>query len=143
MLKKLVYGSVSFSTVSLSLLIGAYGNDFYVQMGALLPIIALFTALARSFDIVTDLSMAWFSDNFRSKYGRRRPFMAAGCIPYGVMFFLFFTPPEGLGSFGISIYYGIFYILFYLGDTVATVPYDALGPELSTDYKVRIVDGSE
>ena len=136
LLQKICYGAVSFSTLSLSLLINAFGIDFYVQLGALLPVISLFTAIARSFDIVTDLSMGWFSDNFRSPYGRRRPFMALGCIPYGLCFFFFFLPPITADSFGISLYFGLFYTAFYLSDTIATVPYDALGPELSTNYKV-------
>lgn len=137
MAKKIAYGSVSFATLSLSLLINAFGSDFYVQIGALLPIISLFTALARSFDIVTDLWMGWFSDNVRTPYGRRRPFMAVGCVPYGVLFFLFFTPPLGLDPIAMSLYFGIAYTLFYLSDTLAQVPYEALGPELSTDYKVH------
>jgi GPH family glycoside/pentoside/hexuronide:cation symporter len=137
MVKKVSYGAVSFATLSLGLLVNAYGYDFYVQLGALLPVLSLFTALARSCDIATDMCMAWFSDNARTPYGRRRPFMALGCIPYGVLFFLFFTPPTTLGPIEVSFYFGIFYILFYLSDTVSTVPYDALGPELTSDYDVR------
>lgn len=135
--KKISYGAVSFATLSLGLLVNAYGYDYYVQLGGLLPVLSLFTALARSFDIGTDMCMAWFSDNARTPYGRRRPFMALGCIPYGVFFFMFFMPPAGLGPIEVSFYFGIFYIIFYLSDTVSTVPYDALGAELSTDYNVR------
>lgn len=134
--KKIAYGAVSFATLALTIQIRTYGTDFYLQLGALLPIIAIFTVVARSFDIVTDLWMGWFSDNARTPFGRRRPFMAVGCIPYGIIFFLFFAPPTTLGPVGISIYFGVTYVFFYLGDTLATVPYEALGPELSTNYKV-------
>jgi len=135
--KKISYGSVSFATLSLGVLVNAFGSDFYVQLGAILPMISLFTALGRSFDIVTDLCMAWYSDTVQTPYGRRRPFMAVGCIPYGILFFLFFSPPGGLSSMAISIYFGVMYITFYLSDTLTQIPYEALGPELSQNPQER------
>lgn len=41
---------------------------------------------------------------------------------YAATFLLFFIPPKGLRPEWNSIYYGIFYTLFYIGDTVANVP---------------------
>ena len=48
-----------FATSSLSFLISVYATDFFVSLGASLAFLSFFTALARSFDIVTDPLMAW------------------------------------------------------------------------------------
>lgn len=41
------------------------------------------------------------------------------------------SPPKTLSDFGVAIWFGIFYVIFYLFDTLSNVPYGALGPELS------------
>lgn len=41
------------------------------------------------------------------------------------------------GSTYISLWFGVFYTLFFIADTVTNVPYLALGPELSTNSKER------
>ena len=73
----------SFSTVPLTLLISVYVIQFYEKLGAPLAMLALFQALARGFDVITDPTMSYLTDSWRGKNGRRRPFMFAGCIPYG------------------------------------------------------------
>lgn len=45
--------------------------------------------------------------------------------------------PEVTNSFFISIWFGIFYILFFIADTICNIPYGALAPELSTNPKKR------
>ena len=90
---KFSYGAPGFATTSLSFLISVYANDFYVAVGASLSFISFFTALARSFDVITDPVMGWFSDNFTSHpMGRRRPFILLGAPFYGILFFLLFSP---------------------------------------------------
>lgn len=48
------------------------------------------------------------------------------------------TPNAELtNSFFISVWFGIFYILFFIADTICNIPYGALAPELSTNPKKR------
>lgn len=76
------YAAPSLGTVPLTLLISVYGIQFYeVVVGADLLLIAMFLALARSLDVVTDPTMSYWTDSLRTKHGRRRPFLAIGCIP--------------------------------------------------------------
>lgn len=63
--------------------------------------------------------------------------MALGGIPFAVLFVVFFSPPAALGPFEISMWFGVFYVLFYLGDTLTVTPYQAWGSELTDDSKVR------
>ena len=41
------------------------------------------------------------------------------------------------GIRNISIWFGVFYVLFFMAETVTNVPYLALGPELSSNSKQR------
>ena len=56
---------------------------------------------------------------------------------YAIFFVVLFNPPSNLESFQVSIYFGVFYVLLFIADTVSNVPYCALGPELSTDSRER------
>eukprot|EP00736_Rhodelphis_marinus_P000689 Rmarinus@m.29888 len=135
---KLFYSKPGFATTSLSFLIAVYATDFYVGLGAKLAFLSFFTALARSFDVMTDPLMGWVSDSHRGKLGRRRPFMATGCLFYAIFFILLFTPPSSLsGDSNVAYWFGIFYPIFYLFDTYTNVPYEALGPELTDSYEER------
>eukprot|EP00753_Platysulcus_tardus_P001748 PLAT1150.1.p2 GENE.PLAT1150.1~~PLAT1150.1.p2 ORF type:complete len:828 (-),score=437.37 PLAT1150.1:66-2549(-) len=134
---KLAWGAPMFSITSLTMLIGIHGTVFYTSiMGANVSFIAFFTALARSFDVLTDPLMGWFSDRTRTKWGRRRPFMAVGCFGYALFFYLLFSPPEASPT-STSLWFGFFYVFFYAFDTMCNVPYGALGPELTDNADER------
>eukprot|EP01006_Ploeotia_vitrea_P018099 TRINITY_DN49364_c0_g1_i1.p1 TRINITY_DN49364_c0_g1~~TRINITY_DN49364_c0_g1_i1.p1 ORF type:complete len:763 (+),score=426.35 TRINITY_DN49364_c0_g1_i1:37-2325(+) len=129
--KKLVYAAPSFSLLSLTMLIGIHGIVFYESIGASLTFIAFFTALARSFDVITDPLMGWVSDSTRTRFGRRRPYIFFGNFGYAFMFFALMSPPESLSKNGTAYWFGAFYTVFYFFDTIANVPYTAWGPELT------------
>jgi len=63
--------------------------------------------------------------------------MLFGCGFYALFLILIFSPLEGLSKLGISLWFGLFYVLFFCADTVTNIPYLALGPELSNDTKER------
>ena len=144
--KKLAYAAPQFATTSLTMLIGIHGTLFFNRIGAQVAFIAFFTALARSFDVVTDPMMGWISDSTPMDrlewvaHGRRRPYMLLGVVWYGVTFSALFNPPESLtamGALAVSLWFGGFYLIFYLFDTMVNVPHTALGPELTDDQTVR------
>ena len=137
LLTYLSYAAPSFSTTPCSALISIYLVPFYEAVGAKLSYIAFFIALARSFDVVTDPLMSHITDSFRSKYGRRRPFMVAGALPYGILLILLCRAPSGWDGESVSIYFGVLYILFFLLGTFTNIPYDAVAPELTDNYEDR------
>ena len=136
MLIKQSYCLPTFSTLPVIALLSVYITQFYEKLGAKLPLIAFFIALARSLDVVTDPCMSYFTDSFRSKYGRRRPFCFTGCWFYATFLVMLLTPPD-LSETGITVYFGVFYILFFLMNTFCNIPYDAIGPELTDNYEDR------
>ena len=75
---------------------------FYVQvhgLSASLAGMALFIALC--FDAISDPVAGYISDSWRSRWGRRHPFMYAAAIPLGIAFYFVFTPPEDLGQWAL------------------------------------------
>ena len=85
--------------------------------------------------------MSWWSDSTRTVHGRRRPFIAVGCFCFALAQFLLLSPgtvaPHLTGTNGVSYWYGTFFVLFYLSDTLCNVPYNAFGPELTEDTNER------
>lgn len=111
---------------------------FYVQVHGLSPSLAgtaLFIALC--FDAVSDPIAGYLSDTWRSRWGRRHPFMYASAIPLAVAFYFTFVPPEGLSQMELFTWLTIFTILTRAAMTLYHVPHIALGAELSEDYEER------
>lgn len=88
-------------------------------------------------DGVTDPLMGSISDNFRSRWGRRHPFMYFAALPMGVCFYLLMAPPAGLGTLGLFWWMTAFSVGVRLFLTFYMVPSSALGPEITTHYDER------
>ncbi|MDH5737357.1 MAG: MFS transporter [Gammaproteobacteria bacterium] len=96
---------------------------------------ALFIALL--FDAITDPLAGSLSDNWRSRWGRRHPFMYASAIPLALAFLGLFSPPEGLGEMGLFIWLTLFAVLTRGAMTLYHVPHLALGAEMTEDFHER------
>ena len=91
-------------------------------------------ALGRLWDAFIDPLMGSVSDNFRSRWGRRRPLIAAGAIGCGIFFPLIWWLPLGAGATLQVAWLLAATLLFYSAFAVFVVPYQALGYELTPDY---------
>jgi glycoside/pentoside/hexuronide:cation symporter, GPH family len=111
---------------------------YYVQVLGLPGSLAgLALAIALIFDAFSDPAVGSWSDNFKSKYGRRHPFMLAAIMPLPIFFFFLFWPPVGLGDFALFAWLTALTILTRTALTFFHVPYLALGAELTKDYHER------
>jgi Na+/melibiose symporter-like transporter len=134
----ITYSLPSFSKMSCLVLLNIHALLFYESIGASLLYLSFFVALARAFEIVLKPLIAHFSDETKSSFGRRKPYMIIGCAFYSFFLILLFSPPSMRTDIAyISIWFGVCYVLFFIADTVTNVPYLALGPELSSDSKQR------
>lgn len=104
-------------------------------LSASLSGVAIFIALC--VDAVTDPMAGYLSDNTRSRYGRRHPYIFASIIPLGVCFYCLFNPPAGLSSNGLFIWLTLSAIGTRVAITLFSIPHMSLGAELSDDYVER------
>jgi Na+/melibiose symporter-like transporter len=93
--------------------------------------------IALCFDAITDPLAGSLSDHWRSRWGRRHPFMYVSAIPLGVFFYFLFAPPAGLSETGLFLWLTAFAMLTRGAMTLYHVPHLALGAELSDDYDER------
>lgn len=89
-------------------------------------------------DAITDPLMGSISDGWRSKYGRRHPFMYVSALPLGLCFFLLFNPMVDSET-GLFVWLLVFAALTRFAMTLYHVPHIALGAEMTSDYHERNV----
>ena len=94
-------------------------------------------AIALIFDAISDPVVGHLSDHWRSRLGRRHPFMYASAPPLGIAWLMLFFPPDGLGQTGLFGWLLCFAVLVRAALTLYHVPHMALGAELSDDYVER------
>lgn len=111
-----------------------YYNQVLGLSGSLAGMAAL---LALMVDAITDPMIGQFSDRFRSRWGRRHPFMLAGAIPFGLAIAVLFSPPDGLSQMALFGWMLGGAISVRLMLTMFFVPHLSLGAELATDYHGR------
>lgn len=93
--------------------------------------------LPRIFDAITDPIMGYISDNTKSRWGRRRHYVFLGAILMGLSFVIMWQLYREDGI-TYNFYFFMFWsFVFYLGLTLFSVPYVAMGYEMSNDFHER------
>jgi GPH family glycoside/pentoside/hexuronide:cation symporter len=93
--------------------------------------------LPRILDAVTDPIMGFISDNTKSVWGRRRQYVFIGAILMGITFTVMWQL-YGENSVNYNfIYFLLGSFAFYIGLTIFSVPYVAMGYEMSEDFHER------
>ena len=91
----------------------------------------------RIFDSITDPIMGFISDNTRSRFGRRKQYVFLGGLVMGIAFIVMWQLyKENTVSYNFW-YFFIWSIVFYLGLTLFSVPYVAMGYEMTDDFHER------
>ena len=135
--QKFAYGLGAIVNNFLGGAIGFMSIVLNVGLGINPALVGTLQALPRLTDALTDPVMGYISDNTRSRFGRRRPYMFFGAIFVGLIFALMWQLPPGYSE---MFYFWVFLagsILFYLAYTVFATPWVALGYEMTPDYHER------
>lgn len=93
--------------------------------------------LPRVFDSVTDPIMGFISDNTRSRWGRRHHYVFLGAIVMGISFIAMWQLQRADGITYNFIYFLCWSFVFYTGLTLFSIPYVAMGYEMSDDFHER------
>lgn len=99
--------------------------------------VGLAITIALVFDAVSDPMVGYWSDNFRSKWGRRHPFMYLAALPVAISFFFLWVPPADASQIALFWYLLVLAIIIRTAMTFYHTPNSALAPDLTEDYQER------
>jgi len=111
---------------------------FLTDVARLNPALAgLCLLIGKIWDAINDPLVGALSDRTRTPWGRRRPFLLFGAVPYGVTFALLWVVPPIHNQVLLCLYFAFMYMLFDTAATIVGCPYVALTPELTLDHDER------
>jgi glycoside/pentoside/hexuronide:cation symporter, GPH family len=135
---KFFYAVGAASEAIIGVAFNAFNFFFYTNiMGLPGTLAGLAITIALIFDAITDPLVGAISDRWRSKLGRRHPFMFAAPIPVMLCLFFIYSPPESFSSTGLFLWLTILTVIMRSSMTLFHVPHLALGAELSADFTER------
>jgi GPH family glycoside/pentoside/hexuronide:cation symporter len=133
-----LYGAGDLGFSLTSTIIGAYFAIFLTDVVGIKPAtaaIAIF--IGRTWDYINDPLIGHISDRTRTRWGRRRPFLLFGALPFALVFTMMWWRPPFENVIALVVYYALIYVLFDAAATFVYMPYFALTPELTPDYDER------
>jgi GPH family glycoside/pentoside/hexuronide:cation symporter len=98
---------------------------------------AVFIALVA--DAAIDPFIGYLSDNTRSRWGRRHPFMFVAPFPFAIALGLLFSVPTFDSQWTLFVYVTGVLMVLRIAFSAFVLPYAAMTPELSSDYAERSV----
>ncbi|WP_445452067.1 MFS transporter [Flavobacterium sp. 25HG05S-40] len=99
--------------------------------------VGFLTFAPRLFDFIIDPIMGFITDNTRSRWGRRRHYVFIGALIMGISFLLMWQIFKENGVNFNFFYFLTFKLCLYLGLTIFSVPFVAMGYEMSEDFHER------
>jgi len=123
-------GSVALSTAVI--------NYYLVSVVGLRPaVVGIVIMISLVVDAVLDPLIGRWSDTFRSRLGRRHPFMYASTIPIGLCTVLLWRHPAWISAAAMPLYVFTVLVVLRIAGGVYQIPSDSLAPELAPDYHER------
>lgn len=110
---------------------------FYNQVvGLRADLVGAAIMIAMVVDAVIDPLLGQYSDDFRSRWGRRHPFMYAAVIPVAVSYFFLWSPPAWSNE-ALFAYLIVTAVIVRISISLYEIPSTALLAEFSSDYDER------
>lgn len=140
--EKFFYGAGSGSFQLASEGVKGLGYPIYnITLGLNPALVGLVLMISRIVDAFTDPLIGKLSDDTRTRWGRRRPFIFVGSFLAAGSFILIWFVPEGWAgeTAPLFTFYLITMLVFFFCATIQVVPYHTLGLEMTADYNERTV----
>jgi GPH family glycoside/pentoside/hexuronide:cation symporter len=136
--EKLILGSGGFPSLFGYIGINTVARTVYIMILGVNPfLVGLALFVPRFLDGFLDPLMGKISDNFHSKWGRRKPFIVIGAVLMGIVFGLIWMFPEEWSQPTKLAYFIVMQFIFFAGYSIFSVPYNALTYEMTPDYNER------
>ena len=116
---------------------GLTGLIYNIGLGVNPVLLGMVQMVPRIMDAICDPLFGSISDNTRTRWGRRRPYILVGGLLTAVLYAALWMAPRGWGQSGLLAYYLAVSLIFFLASSIFTVPHGALGLEMSGDYHER------
>ncbi len=137
-LTKLAYGVGDFGFSFTDTALGVLFAIFLVDVVGLAPrLAALAVFIGKSWDYINDPIVGYLADRTRTRWGRRKPFLIFGFIPFGIAFAMLWWRPPFTDAWLLTGYYALAYLFYDALQTLTSMPFMALTPELTQDYDER------
>jgi GPH family glycoside/pentoside/hexuronide:cation symporter len=135
----LAYGLGSFGLESLyKVFVGFYMFYYIDELGLAVAMAAIINVIYAIWDAVNDPLVGFLSDNTRTRWGRRRPWLMAGLPFYvGILVLVYAVPEPFLRGNALFWYALVIFTLFEAAYTILAVNYAALFPELFQGFRER------
>ncbi|HRK62745.1 MAG TPA: MFS transporter [Terricaulis sp.] len=135
---KLLYGLGTAATGIKTRALVSFLMIYYNQALGLSPAsVSAIIMIATMVDAFIDPIIGSVSDNFRSRWGRRHPFMYIAIIPTTIAFYFIWAPPGGMDAGQLFYFLLVCLIVVRVFDTFFELPAMALTPELTSNYNER------
>jgi GPH family glycoside/pentoside/hexuronide:cation symporter len=135
--QKTIYSIGAFANTAQAAFIGQMVIVLNLGLGVNPALVGLVGAIPRIVDAISDPITGYISDNIRTRWGRRKPVIFFGAITGGICFALMFQLFKGQSEMFYFWYFLIFQVLFFIGFTCFSIPWIALGYEMTPDYHER------
>lgn len=138
LINKLIYGSGDWGRASFNTLRQIFYAIFLTDVVGIDPRLASIAALVSTvWDAINDPLVGSFSDKLRTKWGRRRPFLILFAIPFIGAFLVLWWAPPWHSQIALTATVTLAYMLADTIQTLITVPYLSLTPEIAQGYDER------
>jgi GPH family glycoside/pentoside/hexuronide:cation symporter len=116
-----------------------YYEFYYVDMlGLAISLAAIINVIYALWDAVNDPLVGYLSDNTRTRWGRRKPWLLTALPFYAVFLVLIYAVPDVFKGGNLLFWYALVVIfLFETVNTIVSTNYEALFPELFQQFKER------
>lgn len=135
--QKFAYSMGAFANTAQSAFAGQMVMILNLGLGINPALVGIIGAIPRIVDAISDPVTGYFSDNLRTPWGRRRPLILFGAITGGLLFALMFQLYKGHSEMFYFGYFLSFQLLFFICFTCFSIPWIALGYEMTPDYHER------
>jgi GPH family glycoside/pentoside/hexuronide:cation symporter len=135
----IAYGLGSFGLESLyKVFVGFYTFYYIDKLGLVVAMAAIINVIYAIWDAVNDPVVGFLSDNTRTRWGRRRPWLLIGLPAYaGILVLVYAVPAPFLLGNALFWYALVIFFLFEAAYTIMSVNYAALFPELFQGFRER------